>query len=326
MNREVKIVISVIIVAVLALSSFGYYETSGHTTQKGKVISLSTGDVLNSTVDRIVSLDPAATATLYALGAYGDLVGVSPNAAYPVNITLPVVGDFPSMNLEEIFNLTPQLVISFDSAYSQGQIDKLLNAGISYLFLNSGAGSNFSLVEKQNTLLGRLTGENARAALLNHWMNSSLSDIANQTANITYSKELSAFYYESGGTGIYTTGNNTFFNDFIKYSHLKNIATSVQGGFATVSPEIIATNQPDVIFLDQYVNKSALTVYPFNDTPAYRNGSVYVLPNENIFSEPNFRDIYAIPWMINKAYGFNVTLPAFPFNLSDNPDPLTSGG
>lgn len=326
MNREVKIIISLIIVAVLALSSFGYYEASSHTPSKGRMITLSTGDLLNGTVTRIVSLDPAATATLYAIGAYGDLVGVSPYSTYPSNGTLPVVSDFPSMNLEEIYNLTPQLVVSFDSSYSSGQIDKLLSAGISYLFLNAGAGSNFSVVEMQNTLLGELTGEMHNAYLLNQWMNQSLSAISNQTSNITASKELSAFYYQSSGSDIYTTGNNTFFNDFFEYSHLKNVAISVQGGFATVSPEVIAASPPDIIFLDQYVNSSALTVYPFNDTPAYRNGSVYVLPNENIFSEPNFRDVYAIPWMIDKAYGFKVTIPELPYNLQDNPDPIASGG
>lgn len=326
MNREVNVIISLIVVAVLALSSFGYYEATNHTPSKGKMVSLSTGDILNGTVTRIVSLDPAATATLYTIGAYGDLVGVSPYATYPTNSTLPAVPDYPSMNLEEIYNLTPQLVISFDSAYSSGQIDKLLNAGISYLFLNAGSGSNFSVVEQQNTLLGELTGKTHNVFLLNQWMNQSLNTISNQTSNITASKELTAFYYESSGTSIYTTGNNTFFNDFFEYSHLRNVASSVQGGFATVSPELIASNPPDVIYLDQYVNSSALTVYPFNDTPAYKNGSVYVLPNENIFSEPNFRDIYAIPWMIDQAYGFNVTLPALPFALQDNPNPITSGG
>lgn len=326
MNRELKIVVSVVVVAVLLLSGFGYYEATQHHGSKGVIITLSSGDNLSSSLTRIVSLDPAATATLYALGAYRYVVGGSQYDSYPSNSTVPVVGEYPSMNLEEIFNLTPQAVISFDSAYSQGQVDKLLNAGINYIFLNAGSGSGIATIEKQDTLLGKLTGTQENATLLNGWINSSLSAISNATSSITGSKELSAFYYESSSGGIYTTGNGTFFNAFFSYSHLKNVASSLRGGFTTVSPETIASNEPQVIFLDQFVNSSALSVYPFNTSPAVKNGRIYTLPNENIFSQPNFRNIYSITWMVGEAYGINVSIPAFPMKVGQSPDPLSAGG
>ncbi|AKA49480.1 hypothetical protein IX51_10685 [uncultured archaeon] len=325
MKSNIKAIISLIVVAVLLLSGFGFYEIHGHKQEKGQVITVSSGDNLSYKTTRIVSLDPAATANLYAIGAYSYLVGDSGYGSYPQNSTLPVVGSYPSMNLEEIFNLSPQAVISFDSGYSQGQITKLLDAGINYVFLNAGAGSGITGIEQQNTLLGEITGKEKNASMLNIWMNQSLGAISNATGKINSSAELSAFYYLSSSGGIYTTGNGTFFNDFFDYAHLRNVALNLTGGFVPISPEVLANNSPQVIFLDQYVNKSALSVYPFNNSTAVQNGKVFVLPNESIFTEPNFRVIYAIAWMVQEAYGINVKLPAFPLGIQDNPDPLITG-
>lgn len=325
MRSDIKVIITVIVVAILALSGFSYYLAGGHQQKKGQIITVSTGDNLTHSLTRIVSLDPAATSTLYALGAYKDLVAGNVYDSYPPNQTLPVVGTYPSMNLEQIFNLSPQAVISFDSSYKQAQISKLLNASIDYIFLNAGAGSGLNSIERQNTLLGQITGTEKNATLLNMWMNQSLGAISNATSSINSTSEMSAFYYLSASGGIYSTGNGTFFNDFFNYARLNNVANFVTGGFVKISPEIIANNSPQVIFLDQYVNSSALTQYPFNDSKAVKDGKVYTLPNENIFTEPDFRNIYAISWMVQKAYGINVTLPSFPIKLKYGPDPLSTG-
>lgn len=323
MKTNLQVYIAIILAAIIVLSGLAYFEASGHTARKGYYLTLSTGDNLTTPLTRIVSLNPAATETLYALGAYSSIVGDSGYASYPPNSTVPVVGSYPAMNLEEIFNLSPQAVISFDTSYSQGQITKLLDAGIDYIFLSSGTGSGIASIEKQNTFLGKLTGTQENAYLLNNWMNQSLGSIANTTSHIGQSHELSAFYYLSSSGGMYTTGNGTFFSDMFAHAKLKNVASNLSGGFVSISPEVLANNSPQVIFLDQYVNVSALSVYPFNSSPAVKNGKVFTLPNEDIFVEPTFRDIYAISWMVKEAYGLNVTLPAFPLNPGYNPDPLS---
>ncbi len=322
MRFDIKAIIAVVVAIVLLLSGLGFYEAGAHKQAKGQYITISSGDNISGKLTRIVSLDPAATETLYALGAYSSLVGYSGYASFPPNSTLPVVGSYPAMNLEEIFNLSPQAVITFDSGYSQGQIAKLLDAGINYIFLNAGAGSGISSIEEQNTLLGQLTGTQKNASLLNSWMNQSLESIANATQSINATQELSAFYYLSSSGGIYTTGNGTFFNDFFNYAKLRNVASNLTGGFVPISPEVLANNSPQVIFLDQYVNSSALSVYPFSNSTAVQQGKVFTLPNEDIFTEPDFRNIYAITWMVKEAYGLNVTFPAFPMNLGHNPDPV----
>lgn len=319
---NVRIIIAVIIAIVVVISAFAYYEHTNSTPPKGQVMSLKTGDNLSQPATRIVSLDPAATSTLYALGAYGDIVGGSAYDTYPPHENVTVVGDYPQMNLEDIYNLSPQVVISFDSNYTQASITKLLNAGINYVFLNSGPGTSLKTVEEQTTFLGELTGKESNASLINSWMNQSLKAINTSLSSVNTSQGLSAFYLLSDSGGIYTSGNGTFFNDMMDYAHLKNVAINLTGGFVPISKEVIANNTPQIIFLDQYVSNSSMTQYPFNQSEAVKNGKVFTLPNEDIFTEPSFRDIYGVAWMAYAGYNVSVSLPSFPINLHYNPDPI----
>ncbi len=322
MNNKIKTLIVVIVVIAVAGTGITAYHLIS--TQKGQMITVDSGYNGTAPLTRIVSLDPAATATLYALGAYSTLVGGSVYDTYPSN-NLTNVTIYPSMNLEAIYNLTPQAVISFTN-YSGSQVSDLLNAGIDYIFLNSGSGSNFSLIEKQNTLLGQITGYSKNASLINAWMSTSLNKLYSSSANASAKNgEISGMYYLSSSGGIWTSGNHTFINEYFEYAHVKNIAASFDSGFYTISSGEVANSDPQLILLNQYVNISATTVVPFNDTPAVKNHNISYIPSSSLFDEPNFRDIFAVQWLIYKAYDVKVQLPQFPINLTENPDPVTLG-
>ncbi len=326
MKDATKITLAVLMVVVVIGSAAAIYHIDPLSKQKGTVITVNTGYNSTKPLNRIVSLDPAATATLYAIGAYSSLVGGNAYDSYPPNSTsnLPNVTDYPSMDLEAIYNLSPQAVISF-SNYSGGQISDLLNAGISYIFLNSGSGSNFNQMESQNTLLGKITGHSSNASKLNTWMNESLSALNSSAASAASSGEMSGMYYMDSYGGFWTTGNNTFINQYFQYAHIRNIASPFHSGFYTISPGKIINASPDILFLNQYVNYSSLTIPPFNDTQAVKDNRTFTIPSNTIFDEPNFRDVYAIQWLIYVTYNVTVKLPAFPIELQYPPDPIIIG-
>ena len=73
---------------------------------------------------RIISLSPSVTETLFALGVGDRVVGVSMFCDYPPEVEpLPKVGDFFNPNLEAIVRLHPDLVVMMDS--SQDFYDRL---------------------------------------------------------------------------------------------------------------------------------------------------------------------------------------------------------
>ncbi len=323
MNSTLKLLTAV----VLAITVIGsgvtifHYDYSGK--NKGVIINVNTGYNGTKPLTRIVSLDPSATATIYALGAFSSLVGGTVYDSYPPGEHLPNVTDFPSMDLEEIFNLTPQAVIAF-SNYNSSQISALLNAGIDYIFLGSDSGSNFSTIEKQNTLLGEITGHQGNASKINAWMNQSLSAISATAKSASTNGEISGFYYLSSYGGIYTAGNNTFVNQFFQYAHVRNIAAPFDSGFYTISSAEVLNASPQLLLLDPYVNMSTLNAPPFNTSSAVRDNMTFTV-NDNLFSEANFRDVYAVQWVLYKAYNVTASIPQFPIALKYSPDPLTLG-
>jgi iron complex transport system substrate-binding protein len=327
MNKNVKISIAVVVALAVIIGGLVILHENAGGRAKGVIITIDTMDNIPNKLTRIVSLDPAATATLYALGAYSDLIAGNSYDTYPPNETLPNVTDYPSMDLEQIFNLSADAVISFDN-YSESQISQLLNNGIDYVFLSAGAGVNFSVIERQNTLLGELTGKEANATLINQWMNTSLSTLRSDA--LSYDKSmyngtpLRGFYLLSSEGGYWTAGNDTFINSYFEYADIVNIAAPYDTGFYSINPENIANDSPQVIILDDSVNASSLNASgsPFQSSPAVANNKIYTtVNNENMFTEPNFRDIFAIQWIIFVVYGQNPVLPSFPINLTYNPNP-----
>lgn len=320
MNKTNKLIAAVIVaVVIIAAFSFVAYNYYDKPKAKGMEITInSSQSAINSVkATRIVSLDPAADATLYALGAYKYVVGNNKYSAYPVN-TLPNVSCFENMNIEEILNLSANTVISF-SDYKQSQINQLTEDGINYVFISSGANSTFKDVEKQNLLLGEITGTKSNATKLNTWMQQSLGDFTN--LSVTSRSFLYAMCVCTGGK-TETTGNSTFDNAIFSYAHLNNIANET--GFYQISRETIVNSNPQVILLGQYFNVSDLKQQPFVSTGAYKNNSIYTISSSalnDIFDEPNFRNIFAIEWLIDQVYGIKVSLPPFPMTLSQNPAP-----
>ncbi|MCL4327481.1 MAG: ABC transporter substrate-binding protein [Candidatus Thermoplasmatota archaeon] len=310
-NRKILAISAVIVIVVAGLVVYDAGQS-----HRGIMIGVNTGNTQGIRLDRIVSLDPAATTTLYALGAYKYLVGGNCYDSYPPNESLPNVTDYPAMSIQQIVNLSPDAVISFTN-YSQSQINQLLSLGIDYVFLSSGSNTSFGLIEQQTTLLGELTGTQSNASIINRWINQSISVFSNISVPQVYSMFYALY---PGSHGTWTSGNSTFMNQMFTYAHMKNIAANASG-FYEISNELIVSGNPQVLILDQYFNVSLVNETPYTQTPAYSSHRIYSIFNDNIFQEPTFRSIYGISWLIYNVYGIKANLPAFPINLEYNPEP-----
>lgn len=264
-------------------------------------------------VTRIVSIDPAATATLYALGAYRDIVGGNSLDSYPPNSTIPSVGNSYGINYEEVVSLNASVVLFYGANMTKdtSYINDTLH--IPVLVDNP---SSFRQIESFTHMLGVLTGTVKNASLINGWMNKSLNAIRQGTSKITQND--SVFYYLSNYGGYWTAGKNTFFDSIFNLTHLTNIATG--NGYYTMSGEDITVAAPQIILLDQYVNYSAVTQEPFSSTPAYQNNRIYSVFNDNFFDQPDFRVVYAAYWVATVVYPSSlITMPAFPLTLQYPP-------
>lgn len=345
-NNSQKYLIAVIIACLVVVSAVGIYsiENGGHSGELQYISVVSSNGVrqtvdlnysnsymitpdnfsggvysFNSTITRIVSLAPSITTTLYGIGAIGKVVGIDSFSTYPSNLSLPVMTDDFGMgiSIENIENVTPQLVIApGDGFFPLSEENAIVNTlHIPFLVMNP---QNMQQIENQTTELAQITGNSPNATAINNWMQQSLQGFSTHLANIT--NDLNVFYYLST-PGAWTAGNGTFINQFFTTAHLRNIAGN-RTGYYVESSENITVSQPQIIFLDQYVNASSVTVEPFNSTPAVKDNMVFTIFNDNYFSEPDFRVIFAIGWIISKAYPDNYNLsdiPSFPISLQYPP-------
>ncbi len=351
MNQKLKIIVAVAIVVVVAASAFGvnYY------LHKGKLEPVYNMKIMeaNGTVDafnlstvggyayfpaqqnntwylshplsRIVTLIPSVTATLYALHAYNDVVGVDQYSIYPTpgkNVTVfdLNVGSLP---IESIANLTPDVVITTAGGFSNQQINQMVNVlHIPYLVLDPGS---ISQIENQNNLLGLLTGTSSNAGIINSWMNSNLQNLSKDLGNISAGAEKSVFYYlYPASGGIYTVGPGSFVNQELNIAHLKNIVNI--SGYPTVSTSYVINATPEYVLLDQYVNQTTLN-QSLPGLNAVKEHHVVAVANDTFFTEPNFRIIYSIYWLAQQFYPSNVNLSDVSsfnsythLNLAQNPE------
>jgi len=314
-SKNLKI-IAIAISVIVIVSAIGYIELNrNNQIKEGKEITINS-NVNGMHLDRIVSLDLAATSTLYALGAFNDLIAIGHYLPYPQNETkkLAEVSCYPEMSPSQIIKLEPDAVISCYN-YTQTDVKEILDAGIDYIYLNDGSGSTFKEVMEENTLLGKLTGTQNNATLINNWMNESLNNFKN--ADIGNKTVFYALEMESNRA--WTSGSDTFDNSMFSYAHLKNIMTAK--GFYEASNENITKGNPEVLIAGSYVLNSSLNATPYDKTSAYKNDSIYKVVDQNIFSEADFRDIFGIEALINSVYNTTVKIPEFPLNPEYPPDP-----
>jgi len=86
---------------------------------------------LSSPAQKIISLAPHITESLYAAGAGSKIIGAVSYSDYPEEAKkIPRVGGYPTLDIERIVSLKPDLVIAWASGNNSKQIDKLISLGL----------------------------------------------------------------------------------------------------------------------------------------------------------------------------------------------------
>ena len=195
--------------------------------------------------ERIVSLAPSITETLYAIGAGDLLVGRTDFDNYPDEaLALPSVGGFSSdsISIETILDLEPDLVIG--GSARQGEVISALNkSGIpSVAFERNSVDSIMDLM----LLLGKATGHEEDAATAVDELEVRVSAVVSLVSEIPEEERVSV-YYEVWHEPLMTTTNQTFIGELITLAGGENIFADLEESYPAVSAETIIEANPDVI-------------------------------------------------------------------------------
>ena len=196
---------------------------------------------LPAPAQRIVSLAPHITETLYAAGAGAAVVGAVDYSDYPPAARqLPRVGGYSRLDLEAILRLKPDLVIAWESGNPPAQIDKLRALGLP-VFLSQPDSMDDIALQIEN--FGRLAGREAAAVAAAAAFRTRLAHL-----RATYAgKPRVRVFYQIWKAPLMTVGGPQIISRAIELCGGENIFGHLPERAPTVSLEAVLAANPEAI-------------------------------------------------------------------------------
>jgi iron complex transport system substrate-binding protein len=202
---------------------------------------------LSSPARRVVSLAPANTETLYAIGAGAQVVGRDETSDYPAEaLTLPTIGGYSGFNLEGIVALHPDLVLA-GGINTPELVASLEQLGLTVYYLPNSGTLEEMFANLETVAL--LTGHESGTAVLVESLKERVAAVDEKILPLSYAPTV---YYELDATDPtkpYTAGPGTFIDLLITRAGGINIGAGLQGQWAQISLEQLVVANPDLIIL-----------------------------------------------------------------------------
>ena len=230
---------------------------------------------------RVVSLVPAVTEMLFALGAGDTVVAVSSFDTYPPQVEkLPRVGALLDPDLERILSLKPDLVVIYGSQKDLRQ--QLARAQIPvFAYSHAGLGDIFTTMQSLGTRIGR--AERARELTRN--IQQQLDAIRQSVAAKPRPRTLIVMGRESLALrGIYASGGYGFIHDMVAAAGGDNVFSDVKREAVQATTELIIARQPEVILelrveplTPEQLQRELAVWKQLSSVPAVRNGRISII-------------------------------------------------
>ena len=255
-------------------------------------------------VERIVSLAPSVTESLYAIGAGDLLIGRSSFDDFPPEVLdVAEVGGFSAndISVETIVALEPDVVIA-GSTLQEPLIDAFEAVGIPY-FLSTPDG--LDEVYEALAVFGQLTDHEDEAQAVVDDMQERVAAVDAIVSAIPDGERLTVFY-EVWDEPLLTAGPGTFIGQMIVIAGGVDIFADVKVPWSEVSTESVIERQPQVI-LGPATHADGLSLEVLNarpgwdSIPAVQNGAVYLL-EDNVISRSGPRVVDAIELIAASLY------------------------
>jgi iron complex transport system substrate-binding protein len=198
--------------------------------------------------DRIVSLTPANTEILFALGAGDRVVATDDSSDYPdAAVALPDVATFSSVDVEEVVALEPDLVVAGGLGFTPAEaITRLrgLDVPVLVVYAASVAG-----VYEDIELIGTATGTSDEATTLTADMEAEIDSISAAAASAgTKPRVLYEVGYNDTTGAIYAPADASFVAEMVTLAGAETITTGDPNTYE-ISLETLISKDPQIIVL-----------------------------------------------------------------------------
>ncbi len=193
---------------------------------------------------RIISVVPAATEILFAIGAGPRVVAVSSFDHQPPEVNqLPRVGALMDPDVERILSLKPDLIVVYGSQHDLAQ--QMSRAGIpQFPFVHGGLADVLTTI----AALGERTGTGDRATALVASIRAQLDSIKSRVAGKPRPRTLIVFGRDPGALrNLYASGGIGFLHDMLEVAGGDDVFGDVKRESVQASTETLIARAPDVI-------------------------------------------------------------------------------
>ena len=219
------------------------------------VILASAHEINGSSPKRIISLSPSITEILFEIGSGNQVIAVDNLSNYPNEAPISDISAYDP-NVEAISLLNPDLVIlSYNIKNLKAALKKI---GIETIYLP--APLNFEDILDQIDYLGLKTGNEDKAKNLISKMKVRMKTLQKLREN-----EKATKIYHEIDPNYYSPSKFSFIGDIYQKLNYKNVANNADIsnlGYPKLSPELIISENPDLIVLpgkdNKYVEKVKL--------------------------------------------------------------------
>ncbi len=235
---------------------------------------------------RIVSLAPNLTETVYALGAGDRLVGDTTYCDYPEAAkAVAKVGDTLHPSLERIIALRPQLILVSTASQLETFTAQLQERCISVYVTDP---RDLEAVFRSITNLGELLDEREQAGKL-------VANLRARSAIVEQAVKTPPpvkVFYQLSRAPLYTAGRDSFVTDLIKRAGGESVTADVAGAWPRYSDEAALAAHPEAIIMaSEDAMGTALSTElaePLKHSPASKHNRVYTI-NGTLLSRPGPR-------------------------------------
>lgn len=190
---------------------------------------------------RIVSLNPATTDLMFALGAGRRLVGRTHWDSYPDSALLvPDLGPGLRPNVEAVLGARPDLVLLYASNGNRTAAAEIRAAGVRTLSLKIDQIDDFY---RASRLIGQLIGDSARGDYVADSVKRTLDKVRKLTSNMSKPR----VFWHIWDAPLITIGQGSYMNELVEIAGARNIYGDMKDVSPTVSIEDVLKRDPDFI-------------------------------------------------------------------------------
>jgi len=222
---------------------------------------------------RVISLAPSVTETLFALGAGDGVVGVSTYCDYPPAVSqIKRVGTFLTPNVEEIVALQPDVIIGVPTPGNEGPVRSLQSLGLNVVIVG---GDTMRQMRESIELIAQAIGRAAAGRDLLEQIDSRLAAIQERVRDTPARRVLMVV----GQKPLVAVGTGTFQDELIQMAGGINVAGGTGLAWPHLNIERVIAWAPEVIIdTSMGTEESARTLdfwNQFPSLPAVRDRHVY---------------------------------------------------